>query len=104
MVDLESVVGYPEKVQNCTGEAYVYVLRLFDGRYYVGMSKNPKRRVVSHVRGESTSPDWVKVYPPVEIESVIECPTREEAMRREKVVAEELARQHGRGRVRGGSL
>jgi predicted GIY-YIG superfamily endonuclease len=67
----------------------------------VGMSKHPKRRVISHVRGTSVTPHWVKTYPPVGIESVIAFDSRNEAMdcEREKTLA--LARTHGSANVRG---
>jgi predicted GIY-YIG superfamily endonuclease len=103
MVDLESVDGYPEKVDfRAEKPAYLYVLRLFDGRYYVGVTKAPKRRVISHVRGPGLGAEWTELYPPVAIESVIGFEDRERARTREDEVTEALARYHGPGRVRGG--
>lgn len=101
MVDLESIEGYPERIYESEGEAYVYVLRLFNERYYVGVTKNPKRRVISHARGETVSPHWVKQYPPVAVESMIGYEDRERAMEREREVTLALARHHGSSNVRG---
>jgi len=101
MVSLDSVDGYPEKVEGCGAEAYVYVLRLFSDRYYVGLTKQPKRRVISHARGEAVSPQWVRQYPPVAIASVLPFDSRERAAERETEVTLALARRYGPAKVRG---
>lgn len=106
MVDLESVDGYPEKVENRYVDSgqFVYILRLFDGRWYIGQTEAPKRRVVDHVRGAYTSPDFVKMYPPVAVESVLEFDSRERALEREREIAEAFAHYYGSDKVRGGGL
>ena len=106
MVDLEDVDGYPEKVENRYSEGcyYVYILRLFDDRWYIGFTEAPKRRVISHIRGEAVSPQFVQQYPPVEIAEVLEFDSRERALEREKEIAKAFAHSYGRGRVRGGGL
>lgn len=102
LVDLTAIDGYPEKVQYCPETAYVYVLGLFDGRYYVGVTKHPKRRVISHARHEAVSPHWVKLYPVVLIESVIGFDSREQAREREDEITLALVRHYDPRKVRGG--
>ena len=106
MVELPSVDGYPEKVEDRYSEAshFVYVLRLFDARWYVGETEAPKRRVISHIRGDHTAPDFVKQYPPVAVESVLEFESRSRARDREEATAEAFAHYYGASRVRGGGL
>jgi len=106
MVSLDSIDGYPEKVEGRYAENshFVYVLRLFDGRWYIGETEAPKRRVVSHARGEHVTPDFVKQYPPVAVESVLEFGSRTEARERETEIAKAFAHYYGKGRVRGGGI
>lgn len=106
MVELESITGYPEKVEDrySEGSHYVYVLRLFDNRWYIGETEAPKRRVISHARGDHTAPDFVKQYPPVGIGSVLEYDSRDRAKKRETAIAEAFAHFYGSSRVRGGGL
>ncbi|MEZ3118174.1 GIY-YIG nuclease family protein [Halobaculum sp. MBLA0147] len=101
MIDINEIEGYPDKVENLSGEAFVYVLKLFDNHFYVGVTKHPKRRIVSHARGEAVSPDWVKMYPPVEIQSVHAFDSRDRAMEQERIITLELSSKHSAGRVRG---
>ena len=108
MVEPESIDGYPEKVENVHGggeySRFVYILRLFDNRWYVGQTEAPKRRVIDHARGTDTSPDFVKQYPPVAVASVLRFETGERALERETEIAEAFAHYYGRDRVRGGGL
>lgn len=106
MVELESIDGYPEKVEGCygRGEYFVYILRLFDDRWYIGQTEAPKRRVIDHARGSHVSHDFVKQYPPVGIASVLGFDTRAEAIERESEIAEAFAHYYGSSRVRGGGL
>jgi predicted GIY-YIG superfamily endonuclease len=106
MVELGSIEGYPEKVEGCysRGSHFVYVLRLFGDRWYIGVTDKPKRRVISHARGEATSHDFVKTYPPVGVESVIGFDSRQAAMEREREIAGAFAHYHGENQVRGGRL
>ena len=43
----------------------VYVLRLKDDKYYVGITQNMENRYDQHKRGKG--PEWTKLYPPIEI-------------------------------------
>jgi len=106
VVELESIDGYPQKVEDCYGRGsqFVYILQLFDGRWYIGQTKAPKRRVVEHARGRHACPDFVKRYPPVAVESVIEFETRSRALERETEIAEAFAHYYGESRVHGGGL
>jgi len=40
----------------------IYVLKLCDGKYYVGKTNNITRRLSEHIRGEGC--EWTKFYPP----------------------------------------
>lgn len=86
MVDLESVDGYPEKVEDCYGQGsyFVYILRVFDDRWYIGQTEAPKRRIIQHINGATTSTHWMRQHPPVAIEWVLEFDTREETLERER--------------------
>lgn len=101
MVELDSIDGYPEKTHDHDGEAVVYVLRLFPDKYYVGVTKQPKHRVVQHAKSFHTSPHWVKMHPPVAIESMTAYDTRKKALKKEKEKTIELAQEHGPEKVRG---
>jgi predicted GIY-YIG superfamily endonuclease len=106
MVDLDSIDGYPEKVNRYDEEkTYVYILRLFSERWYIGVTEAPKRRIIGHAgkMGIGTT-DWTKQYPPVEIAEVLAFDSSERAYQRESEIAEAFAHYYGRGRVRGGSI
>ena len=106
MTDPADVAGYPDKVEGCYGRGshFVYILRLFDGRWYVGETEAPKRRVLSHINSTGVSPHFVRQYPPVEIAAVLEFDAKETAKRREEEIAEAFAHYYGSDRVRGGGI
>lgn len=101
-----TVDGYPEKVDGLYGDGkyFVYILRLFDDHWYIGQTEAPKRRILHHIRGSHTSPQFVKAHPPVAVESVLEYDSRERAMERERDIAEAFANYYGLKFVRGGGL
>ena len=43
----------------------VYVLELESGKYYIGESINPKKRIEDHFNGFGSQ--WTKLYPPIRI-------------------------------------
>lgn len=48
----------PKKVKQ------VYVLELESGKYYIGESINPKKRIEVHFNGFGSQ--WTKLYPPIQ--------------------------------------
>ena len=71
---------------------YVYILKsVLKGRYYVGYSENPDRRLIEHNAGKVTSTrnycPWVKVY--VEI-----LPDELSAIRREREIKSQKSRKY----------
>lgn len=48
---------------------FVYVLQLENGKYYVGISKSPYKRIVDHFNNNGAC--WTKIYKPLEIIEVI---------------------------------
>lgn len=48
---------------------YIYILKLQKGKYYVGKSETPFRRIQKHFDGDGST--WTRKYLPVEIEHVI---------------------------------
>lgn len=53
---LESYVDQP---------IFLYALRLSNGHFYIGMTRNVDRRYKTHMKGKGSM--WTKLYPPVEI-------------------------------------
>ena len=46
----------------------VYILRLLAGKYYVGISKNPQKRIKDHFAGKGAG--WTRTYAPIGVEAV----------------------------------
>lgn len=108
MTDLENIEGFPDRIYETynhgEGNVYVYVLELFSGRWYVGMSKYPKNRIQQHSGNQSVGgKEWTKIHPPVAVDRVEEFENREDAREREDELTVELAREKGPSNVRGGS-
>jgi predicted GIY-YIG superfamily endonuclease len=59
---------YPRKMSKTT----IYILRLKDGKYYIGKSDNPMVRYKDHLNGLGSA--WTKLYTPVSVEKIIEMP------------------------------
>lgn len=75
----------------------IYVLRLSDGKYYVGKSSNPVSRIAQHFN--SAGAEWTKLHPVVDVVEVIEnCDGYDE----DKVTKQYMGR-YGIENVRGGS-
>lgn len=75
----------------------IYILRLTDGKYYVGKSANIKHRIDQHLVGDGSV--WTKKYRPVAIEKVIENVSPFE----EDKITKEYMLKYGIENVRGGS-
>lgn len=83
-------------------QRHLYVLELTGGKYYVGQTKHPDRRIRKHFNGSGA--EWTRRHPPLrEITrinlGIIDYRTGELA-ENDKVI--ELMRQHGFQHVRGG--
>ena len=58
---------------------YVYILELKRGKYYVGKSKNPDKRIKDHFDGKGAA--WTKKYKPIRVvEKISDCTNYHEDM------------------------
>lgn len=48
---------------------YIYVLRLEQGKYYVGRSDTPLKRIEEHFAGNGCK--WTKLYSPIKVKRII---------------------------------
>lgn len=84
----------------------LYVLRLQDGKFYVGItSKNPEARMQEHLNGIRVA-YWTAKHKPIEIIhtedlGIIE---KSKAEKRENKMVRALMKQRGLNNVRGGDL
>jgi len=78
-------------------EVYIYVLRLTDGRYYVGKTYNITKRWNEHREGNGAA--WTKRYAPLEM---IEC-YRTTSMFEEDRKTKQIMSEKGIENVRGGT-
>lgn len=83
-----------------TKPSYCYVLRLKDGKWYVGSAFNPKNRYREHRKGCGAA--WTKRYPPLERIKEIKCETLGEAFIVEDALTLWMMVQYGKDNVRGG--
>lgn len=85
------------------GPIFVYVLELDSGNYYIGQTKNIKRRAKQHAG--STGSKWTKQHPPVrlvEIDSFVFSSEREAAYRESDLTLQYM-KKYGWAKVRGGA-
>ncbi len=76
---------------------YIYVLKLENGKYYIGKTTNPSFRIESHFNSNGSA--WTKKYRPVSIESIIpDCDDYDEDKYTKKYMG-----KYGIENVRGGS-
>ena len=74
----------------------LYILKLVAGKYYVGISLNPQKRIKDHFANSGAG--WTRTYNPVSVEAVMNgVDIFEEDMWTKKLMAE-----HGIANVRGG--
>lgn len=77
---------------------YVYILKLDNGKYYVGRTSDMTKRLQEHVSGNGSI--WTSMYPPISVEMVYEGDNPfEEDLRLIEVMA-----RYGIENVRGGSF
>ena len=75
----------------------IYILKLKEGKYYIGKSNNVLNRFQQHVNGNGSS--WTKKYKPISIEKTIENVSSFE----ENKITKEYMYKYGIDNVRGGS-
>ena len=75
----------------------IYILRLKDGRYYIGKTDNVAKRFQEHMNGNGSA--WTRKYKPVELVLTImnASPFDEDRY------TEEYMERYGTDKVRGGS-
>ena len=83
-------------LQSQNNDPYVYVLKLSEGKYYVGYTENIYNRLCQHFDGEGSK--YTKIYPPINVIKII--PHGSETI--EKLVTLEMMKKYGRQNVRGG--
>ena len=82
---------------NLSDEVSIYILELADGKYYIGESFNPQKRISGHFNGTGSA--WTKKYKPKSIVDVISNCDRFDEDKYTKIY---MAR-YGIKNVRGGS-
>ena len=75
----------------------IYILKLEDGKYYIGKSANVERRFADHISGNGSA--WTRKHAPIEIEKVIKNISNFD----EDKFTKEYMAIHGIDNVRGGS-
>lgn len=75
----------------------IYVLKLEDGKYYVGRTTNLHRRMIEHRNGNGSA--WTKKYPMVELMQAME----HESPFYEDMIVKTMMFRYGIENVRGGS-
>jgi predicted GIY-YIG superfamily endonuclease len=86
-------------------DIYIYVLRLEEGKYYVGQSTDPERRFQEHLAGIKGS-EWTKKYPPIEILKRVNTKLKDpwEALKLENRATIARVKEYGWQNVRGGEF
>lgn len=87
-----------------TCQRWVYVLKLEEGKYYVGQTDDLEKRMKRH--GTKHGAAWTHIYKPVEIIRKIDlgvC-TEETALKRENEITLEFMKAYGWENVRGGQF
>ena len=83
------------------GMWYLYILELEYTKIYVGVTKNPNKRIRKHFFGEGAV--ITEQFMPIKVLDIIECrPTREEVEQVETNVTENLFDEYGYENVFGG--
>jgi predicted GIY-YIG superfamily endonuclease len=76
----------------------IYLLKLEQGKYYVGRSENPKRRYEEHINGQCGS-RWTEIYKPIKMKILKQQANNFDEDRYTK----EIMMKHGIDNVRGGT-
>jgi len=77
---------------------YIYILKLQNNKYYVGKTKNPKKRLVEHYNGYGSA--WTNKYRPIK---VLELISNSDDYDEEKYTIEYM-KKFGIENVRGGTF
>jgi predicted GIY-YIG superfamily endonuclease len=81
-----------------SGSREVYVLKLANGRYYVGQSANIKQRIRQHTEGKGSA--WTKKFP---VKAVLKrYKVKGDGQKAERQVTLAMMKKHGIDNVRGG--
>jgi predicted GIY-YIG superfamily endonuclease len=75
----------------------IYILKLRDGKYYIGKSDNVEKRFEQHLEGEGSA--WTKKYSPIKIEKTF---PKSSPFEEDRYVKEYMAK-YGVENVRGGA-
>lgn len=78
---------------------YVYRLDLGGGKYYVGATRNPKKRFDDHFNGRGSS--VTKKYRPVAVDFVEKCGSWDNCKNAERELYQNTKTQYGPDKVRG---
>lgn len=83
-------------------EKFIYVLKLEDGKYYIGQSTDPDKRIKKQFDRKGSA--WTKLYKPIEILSLesIGIMNYKEAEEYENKVVLNYMKEYGWENVRGG--
>lgn len=81
---------------------YIYVLKLEQDKWFVGISTNPERRYNQHVRGRADP--WTRKYKPIQMDMSQDLETTDPrtAQYVESMMIEKLQAKYGRSNVEGG--
>ena len=90
--------------QNRLREVKLYVLKLEDDCWYIGMSYNPDKRFIQHSKGKGAK--WTSVHPPIKIIEIKATGKyiQDQAARLEDDLTLEYALKYGSAYVRGGGF
>ena len=85
---------------------YLYVLKLGDGHYYVGITTNLKKRIKQHVARTRVGSPWVREHGFVGVQAVEDLNTddRSYAEQFENAKTREYIERYGLDKVRGGQV
>lgn len=78
---------------------YVYSLNLKNGKKYVGLTQNLKKRMNDHFNGCGSK--WTQKNKPMSINHIQKCKSYENAKKAEKIVYYNMKNYHGPTKVRG---
>lgn len=81
---------------------YIYVLKLENDKWFVGISTNPERRYNQHVRGRGDP--WTKKHKPIKLDMSQDLQTSNPATAQyyESMLLDQLKAKYGRSNVEGG--
>jgi predicted GIY-YIG superfamily endonuclease len=72
---------------------------LENGKKYVGITSNPKKRLTDHFNGNGAQ--WTQKHQPKSVNSINQCKSLESAKNAERIMYYNMKNYHGRDQVRG---